>query len=251
MKFTLADCVERLNQILNYPSLEYINVEHFFDQAISEINSELHLGLRPISEIYQKSKLDLKDLKDVVMLSAEPVLNIPVYESIPENPADIYLYNGLIHYNGDKTTNKLYAVARDSGKMYQTVILGGGAYWYTFETSPELRIDLTEYMPYDWIVLFLIPYICFRYAVRDGDSGAMYAEDFGNGFQQLRNSYDIPTTVLLSQQAGKLAYYQDTLDSLPNLNIQVPTRAIYENMKVSRAIAAQHGSVYDRGGWGF
>ena len=255
MKFTILECVTRLNQILNYPSLTYGDVSHFFDQAISEINSELHIGLRPISEIYKNSSFRFEDLEHFIMLENAPLPNIPTDETAP-----VYIKDGVIYYTkNDKTvsTSKLYALVSkfEDGaivnQMWHTVLVNTSAYWTPYTVITDDNVDLLEYLPFDWIVLFLIPYVCFKYAIRDGDSGASYAEDFSNGFQQLRNSYDIPHNVILSQQAGKIAYKQDVEKYLPNLNTLVPTRAIYEDMKIPRNIQAQYGSVYDRGGWGF
>lgn len=263
MKFTIADCVVRLNQILNYPSLEYEDVSHFFDQAISELNSELHIGLRPISEIYRESSFKLEDLGDFVVLDKDPLPN-NAYLPIDDTTAQVYHSsedNTIRYKRGSDTeyvkTKKLYGLYSnhiDGGivnQFYQTVTAGNVSVWTAYEIVPNNEIDLTQYMPYDWVVLFLIPYVCFRYAVRDGDTGATYAEDFGNGFQQLRNSYNVPPTVNLAQQAGKKAYKKDVEEHLPNINIQIPTRAITEDMKVERNIRAEYGSMYDRGGWNF
>ena len=256
MKFTLSDCIVRLNQILNYPSLSYVDVSHFFDQAISEINSELHIGLRPISEIYKNSEFDINSLEHFVVLEED--VNNKTLSTDSKDPIYYDPSTDLIHYGNNETANVLYGLRstiQDGAPVYvvyRTVTVGGyNAYWVVHETSTSENVDLSQYLPNDWIILFLIPYVCFRYAVRDGDTGATYAEDFGNGFQQLRNSYSIPCTVNLSQQAGKEAYKQDLEEHLPNINIQVPTRAIYEDMRVERNIAAQYGGMFDRGGWGF
>lgn len=254
MTFTLSDCITRINQVLNYPSVSYVDIDYFFDQAISELNSELNIGLRPISEIYKNSTFKIENLKDFVMLETIPTPVISGNET-----SDIYFKDGHIFYKKDGTnyvkTTKLYGIysqyegSEIVNKIYETIVLSGEAYWTPYHIPVDNNVDLTNYLPYDWIVLYLIPYVCFKYAVRDGDSGVNYAEDFSNGFQQLRNSYDIPHTVNLAQQAGKKAYIQDLEELLPNINVQVPTRAIYESMKVPRNIPAQYGSMYDRGGW--
>ena len=257
MKYTLSDCIITINQVLNYPSLSYEDVSHFFDQAISEINSELNIGLRPISEIYKESSLKLEDLGDAIILSSAPN-----YEITTDTTADVYFNRelGQIMYKTGseyKSTSKLYGMlpgyAGDTvnNQIWQTVFLNNNAYWTPYESVPSRNVDLTQYLPYDWIVLFLIPYVCFKYDIRDGGTGTIYADDFSNGFQQLRNSYDVPYFVNLSEQAGKKAYQHDIETHLPNINITIPTRAIYEDMKIGRSIRAVYGSMYDRGGWGF
>lgn len=268
MKYTLADCVVTINQILNYPSVDYSDITYFFDQAISELNTELHLGLKPISEVYKKSTFNLEDLGDVVFFDAEPKATVStnpndiVHTAVEDNTRWIF-YKNHNDESAFKKVKVLYGVyakyhtnpntgAQEISKqLYQTVILGGNAYWTPYEIMPDRELDLLNYMPMDWINLFLIPYVCFKYALRNGDAGVAYAEDFQNGFQQLRNSYDIPCFVVLSEQAGKEAYNADVKENLPHLNIQIPTRAIYDSMKTERVLKANYGNnMYDTGGWG-
>jgi hypothetical protein len=259
MKYTLSDCIEAINQVLNYPSVTYIDISQFFDQAISEINSELRLGLKPISDIYKKSNFKIESLGSHVIVVNEAPITSQALPDTGEN-TNVWFKDGLIHYkrgNKEFTTKTLYAIHShfENGEalreVYSTVILGNYAYWTAYGYAPERELNLLDYMPYDWVILFLIPYVCFKYAVRDGDSGASYLDDFQQGFQQLRNAYDIPCFVNLQEQAGKKAYLEDIQSRLPNINIIIPTRAIYEDMKVPRVILPDHGSLFDKGGWGF
>lgn len=287
MKYTLADCIEKINQVLNYPSVDYSDISHFFDQAVAELNTELHIGLRPISEIYKDSGFKLESLGDLVYLEKEPIgsdMHIPkdtdtgfdkskalVYLSLEHdnNPigsfddSDVYMINYRHTLDEDfKKTYTLYGIyakypnPEDNVKeiyrqIYQTIIIGGHAYWSPYSYMPDTEVDLTNYLAYDWIVLFLIPYVCFKYAVRNGDSGTLYAEEFQQGFMQLSKSYEVPPFSILSEQAGKVAYIKDVEENLPHLTTYIPTRAIYESMKVGRVIQATHiPSMYDSGGWG-
>lgn len=285
MKFTLADCVEKINQVLNYPSVAYSDISYFFDQAISELNTELHIGLKPISEIYKNSTFKVEDLGDFIYLSEAPVGNLDkIYLESDEthknddvllviknqnNANDTFDDVSVIKYrvykdSEYKETERLFGmyaryVTDENGKptgeiqreLYQTVTVGTWAYWTPYAIVPDVELDLTEYLAYDWIILFLIPYVCFKYAVRNGDSGALYAEEFQQGFQQLNKSYEVPSFVNLTTQAGKKAYKEDVLTNIDNLNVNIPTRAIYENMKVARVIQATYGNnMYDTGGWG-
>jgi hypothetical protein len=287
MKYTLADCIEKINQVLNYPSVDYSDISHFFDQAVSELNTELHIGLRPISEIYKNSGFKLESLEDFIFLEKAPVgadKNIPKDTDKGFDKSKAYVYLSLVHDNAPvgtyndsdvykifyrhnlnedfKETYTLYGVYAEyydnpetgvkeiSKQLYQTLIIGGYAYWQAYEFVPDVEVNLTDYLAYDWIVLFLIPYVCFKFSVRNGDSGALYAEEFQQGFQQLNKSYEVPSFSILSEQAGKKAYQQDVEENLSNLKIYIPTRAIYEDMKVSRVIQAKYGgSMYDPGGW--
>lgn len=267
MKFTLDECMSVINQILNYPSIEYLDISHFFDQAISELNSELHTGIRPISYMYSKSAFDPSKLTDVVYLDTKPMSIIPTYNpASSENPTVCYdkAKKKVMYLKGSDTE---YTVAQDHlfgiyayfdtdsedkqivREMYQTVVIGDYAYWTPYSFVPTRDLNLIDILPYDFITLFLIPYVCFKYAIRDGDTGRLYSEEFTNGFQQLQKGYDIPSTVVLSTQAGKPAYKEDVEQNLSNLNISVPTRAIYESMKTPRNIQASYGGMYDTGGW--
>ena len=257
--FTLSDCIERINQILNYPSLSYSDISHFFDQAISELNTELHIGLRPISNIYKEASYSTAYAEHCIMLSSQPTS-----EAITNSDTLSYdSSTGLITYvdsNGvSRTTSVLYGIyatfdndtKQPIRQMYRTVKVGGAIFWSPYEYVPEREINLADYLSTDWIILFLIPYVCFKYAVRNGDSGALYSEEFQQGFQQLQNSYDVPSFVNLVEYAGKPAYTEDVKNHIDNLKIQIPTRAIYDDMKTSRTIRAEYGGMYDRGGWGY
>jgi hypothetical protein len=264
MKYTLANCINAINQILNYPSVDYSDISHFFDQAIAELNTSLHIGLRPMSEIYKSSTFKIESLGDFVMFNEAPTPDITKDET-----ADVYLKvdesGSYIYYKYDdsyKRTKKLFGiyaryVTDDKNKptgqiqreIYQTIILGEKAYWTPYEYMPDVEVNLIDYMPYNWITLFLIPYVCFKFAVRNGDSGALYADELTQGFQQLQTSYDIPCFSNLKDNADKVAYTKDVEEHLPNININIPTRAIYENMLTDRKFYATYGSMYDNGGW--
>lgn len=262
MTYTLSDCIESINQILNYPSVSYTDISVYFDQAIAELNTELHLGLRPISQIYKENSNIETTLSPLVVLNSRPSLSVNI-PTVPSTTDKVYCSLGnLYYYNLSTSTytksNYVYGIytAFDTDgtpikEIYRTLVIGEYAYWTAYENHTERNVDLINYLPYEWIILFLIPYVCFKYAVRDGDTGASYAEDLSNGFQQLRNAYSVPNTVLLASVADKPAYKSDVSSNLPNLNIAIPTRAIYETMKVPSVIQASYDSIYSKGGWGF
>ena len=271
MEYTLANCIDTINQVLNYPSVDYNDISHFFDQAISELNTELNIGLRPISEIYKNTSFNIEDLEYIVLLreSAGTYLTTDEYAMAyyvkDKDTGKITLYyrrtpseeavavpEGKVLYavcpQGTSTIHDKYLDAYD---VFQTVILGEYVYWTPYEmTATPEKVILTNYLTRDWINLYLIPYVCFKYSARNGNSSVLYVEEFTQGFQQLQKSYDIPSFVKLNEQAGKEAYTQDVKENLPNINITIPTRAIYENMKTPRVITAQYGGMYDNGGWG-
>ena len=176
MIFTLDNCMSRINQVLNYPMLEYTDIQHYFDQAISELNTTLRVGIKPLSAIVQE-----------------------------------HAHNSIEDYSS---------------------------------------VNLTDYFPIDVINLYLIPYVCFKFTVRNGGDGSIFVDEFTQGFQQIQTSYDIPNFVVLSEQAGKLAYAADVEENLSNLNIKIPTRAIYDSMKIGDSFMPTYGGMYDNGGWG-
>lgn len=261
MTYTLSDCIESINQILNYPSVTYGDISIYFDQAISELNTELHIGLRPISVLYNETADIYENITPLITLSKRPTGTAITSSSTASN---IYCKDGTLYYldletNTFKEAKKVYGLYSTFdevthapiNEIYQTIVLGTYAYWTALEKYSERDVELTEYIPYDWIVLFLIPYVCFKYAIRNGDSGAAYAEDLSQGFQQLKKSYNVPSKVVIARYADKKAYRKDVTDNLSNLNKVVPTRAIFEDMKVDSIIPAEYDDFYSKGGWGF
>ena len=113
-----------------------------------------------------------------------------------------------------------------------------------------LNFDLASYIAKDWIMLFLIPYVCYKYSVRDGDTGLLFSEEFSQGFQQLQNSFSVPSTVILNEVVGEPAYSQVVLENLETLNKIVTTRAILEKYKTKRYLNAVYDDFYNHGGWG-
>lgn len=258
MKYTLSECIERINQNLNYPSISYEDIVIFLDQAIAELNTSLHIQIRPISYLTKNYTNNVKP-EPVVVLKAPPTSAtlIPTKQTA-----------GLDHYYDTSRglfkikiggewveRNQLYGISwsteNGSSTLYKAVVLSNEAiFWGKVETTSPTQYDLTEILPTDWITLFLIPYVCFKYTVRDGDNGTLYAEEFSNGFQQLQNAYDVPSKVHLPSVAHLPAYTEDVKSNLGNLNISIPTRAILQNMLHGRTVKPSYGSVYDNGGWG-
>lgn len=228
MKFTLDDCMSRINQALNYPSLSYTDIYHFFDQAIEELNSTFRIALPTVSEMNAENTFSIADQSDIVKLSSQPSAS-----GMSSAPAKYAFYIG---------TDRI-------PKYYVAVPIGGLYYWNAIEREYIEKYDLTEYMPLTWWILFVIPYVCFKYTVRDGDSGAHFMDEFSQGFQQLQTSYNVPNKVNLSSVAHKHAYKPIVQKCLPNLNTTVFTRAIYDDMRVGNGIMPTYGGFYETGGW--
>ena len=259
MKMTISDVMSRINQALNYPAIDYDEVYPYFDMAIVELNTSLHISLKLISQCVLEFRREMSKPRDnMVVLTTDPsLIVITEYNNETVSTAtDAYIYNtdekkfGVKYADVYVYYDTLYGVHNVSGtpEYYQAVHYADGGIFVHANYNP-LDLDLTEYLPTDWIILYLIPYVCFKYSCRDGGTGTVFSEEFTQGFQQLQESYDVPEMVLLSKYAGMFAYKEDVEKHIPYLNVYVPTKAIVETMKHPRNVQGTYGSMYDRGGW--
>lgn len=265
MKFTISDCISRINQALNYPAISYEDVSHFFDQAISELNTSLRVSIPTVTEMRDEHTYDITKHPDAVVIQEPAVSGIQSVSEIPQSapgasdPKIVYHNSGpvldrrLYVFSGSwKSYNKLYGIVSGKDYAFESIIVHYDyAVWRKIPIEYLREFSLTEYLPIDWINLFLIPYVCFKFAVRNGDSGALFSDEFTQGFQQLQTSYNVPNEVTLSTVAHLSAYTDIVKDNLANLDVKVSTRAITEDMKALNGIRKVYGvSVYDSGGWG-
>lgn len=258
--FTLTNTINHINQALNYPSASFSDLKLFIDQAISELNSTLHISIRSIDEIVDDNRQNINKMDNLVLLESEPNNTTTILVSDTEPDTVAYYYNSSIGKYGKKLNDIwtyhdiLYGMFNnftETPKTYKATKMSSDiVVWILDIHEDPLDVDLENYLPKDWILLFLIPYVCFKYSVRDGDSGALFSEEFSQGFQQLNNNYNIPAQVYLLKYAGKAAYTKEVLQNIDNLKIYVPTRAIFEDMKIPREIIATYESFYDKGGFG-
>lgn len=297
MKFTLSDCMQRINQILNYPSVSYEDISHFFDQAMTELNTILKVKLPLVSEMVYDNTMDISLQSNTVLLDNRLTTSTRI-QTLTKSPIDLGLKPGDLYttedtveeitvpkfvfyassvkigetesgddikdttgldrmyyvWNGSSWTPylTLYGVAFDGAQKYTYIAAAFGinAVWVESPAQRTLDFDLCNYMPIDWWILFVIPYVCFKFAVRNGDDGALYSTEFTEGLQQLQTCYDVPNFVKLSDVAGTVGYTEIVKKNLNNLNKTIPTRVITEDMRVGNAIQAIFGSDFDRGGWG-
>lgn len=254
----------RLNQVLNYPMLEYTDVEHYFDQAISELNTSLRIGIKPLSVTIKEHLESFKYAPNVITLSYAPVEGVAaVIPNASTNSPNVYYDTakgkfGILNNSGTYDHySKVYGVYTGiSGSnavsyTYQAVWYSdNNVMWVPYEDDKFRSINLIDYFPMDVINLFIIPYVCFKFTVRNGGDASIFVDEFTQGYQQIQTSYDIPNFVVLSTQAGKPAYTADVKENVSDLNATVPTRAIYDSMKVGNVIMPNYGGMYDNGGWG-
>ena len=267
MQFTITDCISRINQALNYPALAYEDVYHFFDQAIAELNTSLRIGLPLVTEMRNEHTFQISDSSNCIYIpdgtvptSATVVTSKPI--SAPEEgklPVVFYVDSTkalnstfYIYRNGEwHSADVVYGIKPDRS-AFQLIRIGNtAAAWVQVPYNHLKDFSLTEYLPTDWIVLFIIPYVCFKFSVRNGDNGALFSDEFTQGFQQLQTSYSVPNTVELATVAHLPAYSNIVKENLNDLRKNVTTRAITEDMRVRNGIQKVNGvSVYDHGGWG-
>lgn len=262
MKFTLGEIISRINQALNNPSLTYSDIYHFFDQAMYELNSSLKIALPSVTEILDENSFKFDQQPNLVNVDnmdsdGDTFVTDKDYNGFKYSPMLGDVRSFVIVKDGvEQRYYDLYGYKVTSSKVtyYGTRVIGGIAYWveldYNTLTTTLTTLDITEYLPFDWWVLFVIPYVCSKWAVRNGDDSAHFVDEYIQGFQQLQNSYNVPNRVRLSTVADKLAYKKLVEERLPNLNAIVFTRAIYDNMKVGNGIAPVYGGFYETGGWG-
>jgi len=262
--FTTNKFTDYVNQALNYPAISFDDIRLFLDQAISEINTELHTSIANITKMEEDAKHEVENLPNLVILESSD-LGVPIVSSSEEPTSDFPKF----YYN---TTTKLYYIYNTETSAYSVgysylvgVYLNNGnptyyktgnilasdvKYWYLDKYTCPTDVDLENYFTTDWITLFLVPYVCYKYSIRDGDTGRLFNEEFAQGFSQLRKSYNVPFQVILSTVAHLFAYRDDVTHHLPKLNRWVPTRAITANMKNPSVVNIISNSFYDRGGFG-
>ena len=259
----ISEVINNINVALNYPSATIDDLKLFMDQAISEINSELHISIPSITTMQREVEMSLGNGTNIVLLDTKPdsSTSIPVYNGTEELNVSYYydIANNKFVIKKSKNSieyyDELYGVYNDYNSppiLYQAVVVSDDlVLWYIPNTKDIKDFDLENYLPRDWIYLYFIPYVCFKYAVRDGDTGALFADEFTQGFQQLRNAYNIPHTVILKNVCHLFAYNKLAKENIDNLYIKVPTRAITEEMKVPDSMKAVWGNnFYSNGGWG-
>lgn len=269
MKFTLSDCMQRINQILNYPSVAYEDISHFFDHAIAELNTILKTAIPSVSEMVHDNTVDISLQNNTILLTTRPTnaVRIPYVSTVPTEPPNSEQPN-YVYYsaNASMLDRKFYVWNGSEWKPYDTLYgilfegaqktayvaapIGIAAYWVETPVQRMLDFDLYTYMTADWWTLFVIPYVCFKFAVRNGDDGSLYSDEFTQGMQQLQTCYDVPNLVALKDVAGVPAYTKIVKNNLNDLNKKIPTKAITEDMRVGNAIQACFGNMFDTGGWG-
>ena len=256
----LADAIQRINQALNFPSLAYSDMSHFLDQAIAELNTTLRIDLPLVSKMIEQSKVAYLESPDAIILNEVPSTSIET--GTTETPSlAVYWYNtddGKFYVTGSNTPHDIlygvYLPNFDERRVFQSAVYSNNmVLWIELNINGLPDVELSNWLPDEWVILFLIPYVCSKCSARDGGDSTLYVEEYTQGFQQLQTSYNIPNEVILSDVANLPAYEPD-LKALLNAgavaNQKFRTRAIYPYMKINTVEQAVFGGMYDNGGWG-
>lgn len=257
---TLADTITYINQALNYPSVTLTDIKLFLNQGFSELNTTLHIQLPDIDTMIEEHRKVFSNRKDVLIFSEKPtshdIINLTENDQTSDVVYDkenrVFITRGKYQ---EGTFDNLYAVYVDyvtgTQHVYKaTMINTSSGLWLEMHDN-VLNFDLSTYLAKDWIMLFLIPYVCYKYSVRDGDTGVLFSEEFVQGFQQLQNSFSVPSCVNLIDVVGEPAYTKIVKENLNNLNKVVTTRAILEKYRIPRHLDSIYDDFYNhKGGWG-
>lgn len=258
--FTISKLMNYVNAALNYPTATFDDIKLFLDQSISEINTELHTSIISIDEMTENKMNEFNNLNNLISLTDYEIQNeLPVSKTVP-SPKVKYYYDSTHHQFGVLDNNEytyydeLYAICPNlPDNIYKAVANNAIGYWANAALMSPKELDLEEYLPNSWITLFVIPYICYKYSVRDGDTGRLFSEEFAQGFAQCRKSYNVPKDVDLISVIGIPAYKQDLTKNLENLkagkSVRVPTRAITEAMKNAYVEEAHYSDGFYNGGF--
>lgn len=263
MKITLNDCINRINHALNYPSVTYDDIFNYFDMAIMELNTTLHIALPSVSEMREIHSRAVAGKPNLVILDTLPSSadTIDVKAGIDlATPEDRFFFDSSRGQYAVKDPegiwrhyDELIGVCNDMGNptYFKALKLGmyNAPFWANGRDEDPQNVDMTMWLPDDWIMLYLIPYVCFKYACRDGGTASTFAEEMQQGFQQLQDMYSVPSSISLNKAAGCLAYVDDIRNHMPELRVEVPVKAITKDMIHPREVIAQNSGIFDRGGF--
>lgn len=254
----LAECIQHINQVLNYPSFAYSDMSYFLDQAIAELNTTLRIDIPIVSKMIDLSRIPYLESPDTVLLQSVPSTTIPTGTAYS---GDAYWYNttdGNFYIGTSEVPHKtLYGVYMPdmaSRSVYQAIAYSNSmVIWIELDVNALPDVDLSKWLPDEWVILFVIPYVCSKCSARDGGNSTLYVEEYTQGFQQLQTSYRVPNHISFVDASFLPAYEADVKEVLElggDTNQMFRTKAIYPFMKINTMESAVFGGMYENGGWG-
>jgi hypothetical protein len=157
MKLTLNDVMKRINQILNYPSVSYDDISHFFDHAIAELNTVLKTGIPSVSEMVTDNTLDVSAQDNTILFDTAPTNPVTGVDNIPVGNQDSlqFIYckandkRGFYVWTGTewKAYGTVYGILFNSNgrTAYVLTPVGQNAYWVESPVIRRLEFDLCDY----------------------------------------------------------------------------------------------------------
>ena len=257
-KLTLAEVLNKINKKLNYPSLSFDDVDVYLDQAISELNTLLHINIDPISVIKEKYVNNVFDKDNIVRLGSNPLTNVNIPTTPGVNNVNDFYYNSqkdeymIKNTAGEYIAHEIiYGEYIDPTTLQSTwvqpFLYGTTPKWYPSTISDPTSLNVLHFMTLDWWILFVVPYVCAAYAAKDGGNAVLFNDEFAQGFMQLRTNYDIQQRVKLSE-VMHLPAYKEIVDEVLNdpkqlidlPNLEVITKAITESMRIPDNLEAKY-----------
>ena len=85
----LSEVIKYINTALNYPALTYIDIDVFFDMAISELNTTLHTSLPLVKDMIKAFRQNLSTYEaNKIILTEDPENTNFIIPTDPENPLE-------------------------------------------------------------------------------------------------------------------------------------------------------------------
>lgn len=255
MSYTLRTTLNQINMALDFPSITIQDTQLYFDQAIEDLNSELHIAIPSITELVSSFGRKVSKTRDIISITSTDItVEIPTVERLEDATTNVVLNqedSSFYYKKNDKyiKANELYGINLETQKEYKAYAAASSLGYWTLSEKDYLDIDLNDYLPTSAIVLYLIPYICAEYASKSGGNASLFNDKFTEGFLQIVKSYDIPSFVNLVDVAHLPAYHDLVIKHGSKLDTEVSTRAIYEDMKVNKTFHRESLEFYDRGGF--
>jgi hypothetical protein len=254
MRITIDEVVSKINKRLNFPAFAFEDMDVYFDQSVSEINTLMHIGIKPITKLvtdYANSQLNIPN---VVLLTSEPTSPVALpttsagdtnlyYFDITTSKYMLKVAGATVYTAFDELYGVYIDYTTQKSKYFQAWKVNGLPFWFPDRNHNPLEFNLGLYLPIDWVTLFLVPYVCAALSTRDGGNATAFQDEFIQGFNQLKSNYDVPSFARLNEVAGDEVYAEDVEASINDprfAQIIVPTRAIKGFMRVPDGLEATY-----------
>ena len=97
--YSLNDLTSDINTALNYPAISFQDIKLYLNQAISELNSSLHISIKDINSLISENYKRTSTIRNIVTLKNVPDSDdiIPILSEDPTSPKEYtYYYNDTL-----------------------------------------------------------------------------------------------------------------------------------------------------------